>query len=54
MKDYKKQLNSISPVPFNSKFYGETESVNQKIDLYRKTIKHEEQTKSKWGVGALA
>ena len=27
----------ISPVPIDSKFYGEKKSENQNIDLYRKT-----------------
>ena len=31
------------------KFHGESESDNQNIDLYRKTIKNDEKTWSKWG-----
>ena len=33
LKNHKK---SISPVPIDSKFYGENESDNQNIDLYKK------------------
>ena len=33
-----KSATEISPVPLSSKFYGEFESDNQNIDLYRKTI----------------
>ena len=33
-----KSIKSISPVPIDSKFYGEKESDNQIIDLYRKIM----------------
>ena len=44
-----KSATEISPVPLSSKFYGEFESDNQNIDLYRKTIIFDEKTRSKWG-----
>ena len=37
-KMLQKSATEISPVPLSSKFYGESESDNQNIDLYRKTI----------------
>ena len=33
-----KTATEISPVPLSSKFYGESESDNQNIDLYRKIM----------------
>ena len=50
-----KSATEISPVPLSSKFYGESESDNQNIDLYRKIIIFDKKMKSKivisWGVG---
>ena len=37
-KNLQKSATEISPVPLSSKFYGESESDNQNIDLYRKII----------------
>ena len=45
----KKSYKSISPVPVDSKFYGEFDSDNQDIDLYSKTISFDEKTMSKSG-----
>ena len=49
-----KSATEISPVPLSSKFYGESESDNQNIDLYRKIMIFDEKMMSKivilWGV----
>ena len=49
-----KIIKNISPVPIDSKFYGQKESDNQIIDLYKKIMIFNKKTMSKWGVGALA
>ena len=50
----KKSATEISPVPLSSKFYGESESVNQNIDLYTKIIVFDKKMRPKivilWGV----
>ena len=50
-----KSATEISPVPLSSKFYGESESDNQNIDLYRKNMISNKKMKSNimisWGVG---
>ena len=43
----KKSQKSISAVPIDSKFYGEFESENPRIGLYRKVISFDEKTRSK-------
>ena len=40
-KMLQKSATEISPVPLSSKFHGESESDNQNIDLYRKTIQND-------------
>ena len=40
---YKSQKN-ISRVRINSNLYGDIESLNPRIDLYRKIIKHDEKS----------
>ena len=45
-----KSATEISPVPLSLKFYGESESVNQNIDLYTKTIKNDKKMEVKMGV----
>ena len=42
-----KSATEISPVPLSSKFYGEFESDNQNIDLYRKIMIFDEKMRSK-------
>ena len=53
-----KTIKSISAVPIGSKFYGEFESDNQNIDLYRKTMIFDEKMRLKivisWGVGTYS
>ena len=39
----------MSSVPIDSKFYGEFDSDNEIIDLYRKTMSFDEKTRSRWG-----
>ena len=42
-----KSATEISPVPLSSKFYGESESDNQNIDLYRKIMIFDEKNEVK-------
>ena len=46
-KMLQKSATQISPVPLSSKFYGESESVNQNIDLYRKIMIFDEKMEVK-------